>query len=99
MNLNQKKQDAEAAILKLNGDYIYLHNNADHQRLECDKIESEKRSLYLKKVRLESVIKELQNTQEYAKIEMIVKQLVCSIIILDTSPRRYMIKKCCVLRI
>jgi hypothetical protein len=31
MNLNQKKQDAEAAILKLNGDYIYLHNNADHQ--------------------------------------------------------------------
>ena len=56
--------------------YIYLRNTAEHQRLECDKIESEKRNLYLKKIRLESAIKELQNSQEYTKIEMIVKQLV-----------------------
>ena len=76
MNLNQKKRDAEAAILKLNGDYIYLRNTADHQRLECEKLESEKRKLYLKKIRLESAIKQLQNSQEYTKIEMIVKQQV-----------------------
>jgi dimeric dUTPase (all-alpha-NTP-PPase superfamily) len=65
MNLNQNKRDAEAAILKLDGDYIYLRNNADYQRTECEKLESEKRSLYLKKIRLESAIKELQNNQEY----------------------------------
>jgi hypothetical protein len=76
MNLNQKKREAETAIIKLNGDYIYLRNTADHQRLECEKLESEKRSLYLKKIRLESAIKKLQNTQEYTKIEMIVKQQV-----------------------
>jgi hypothetical protein len=76
MNLNQKKRDVEAAILKLNGDYIFLRNTADHQRLECEKLESEKRSLYLKKIKLESAIKELQNIQEYTKIEIIVKQQV-----------------------
>ncbi|HEY7078372.1 MAG TPA: hypothetical protein VH500_01645, partial [Nitrososphaeraceae archaeon] len=76
MNLNQKKRDAEASVLKLNGDYIYLRNSADHQRLECESQESEKRSLYLKKIRLESAIKELQNSQEFTKIEMIVKQQV-----------------------
>jgi hypothetical protein len=48
MNLNQKKRDTEAAILKLNGDYIYLRNSADHQRLEYEKQESEKRTLYIK---------------------------------------------------
>ena len=76
MNLNQKRRDAEAAILKLNGDFIYLRNSADHQRLECEKLESEKMTLYLKKIRLESAIKQLQNSQEYTKIEMIVKQQV-----------------------
>ena len=76
MNLNQKKRDAEGAILKLNGDFIYLRNTADCQRLECEKLESEKRSLYLKRIRLESAIKELQNSQDYTKIEMIVKQQV-----------------------
>jgi hypothetical protein len=76
MNLNQKKRDTEAAILKLNGDYIYLRNSADHQRLEYEKQESEKRTLYLKKIRLELAIKELQSSQEYTKIETIVKQLV-----------------------
>jgi hypothetical protein len=76
MNLKQKKLDLEAVILKLNGDFIYLRNTADHQRLECEKQESEKRNLYLKKMRLESAIKELQNNQEYTKIEMIVKQQV-----------------------
>ena len=76
MNLNQKKRNAEAAILKLNGDYIYLRNTTDHQRLECEKQESEKRKLYLKKIRLESAIKQLQNSQEYTRIEMIVKQQV-----------------------
>ncbi|HEY7082372.1 MAG TPA: hypothetical protein VH500_22000 [Nitrososphaeraceae archaeon] len=76
MNLNQKKRHIDAAILKLNGDYIYLRNTAEHQRLECKKLESEKRSLYLKKIRLESTIKELRNSQEYTKIEMIVKQQV-----------------------
>jgi hypothetical protein len=76
MNLNQKKRDAESAILKLNGDYIYLHNISEYRRLECEKLESEKRNLYLNKIRLESTIKELQNSQEYTKIEMIVKQLV-----------------------
>jgi predicted transcriptional regulator len=76
MNLNQKKRDAEAAILKLNGDFIYLRNTAEHQRLECEKLESEKRNLYLKKIRLESAIKDLQASQECAKIEMIVKQQV-----------------------
>jgi hypothetical protein len=76
MNLNHKKRDTEAAIFKLNGDYIYLRNTVDHQRLDCEKQESEKRSLYLKKIRLESAIKELQASQEYTKIEMIVKQQV-----------------------
>ena len=76
MDLNQKRRDAVAAILKLNGDFIYLRNTADHQRRDCEKEESEKRSLYLKKIRLESTIKELQNSQEYVKIEMIVKQQV-----------------------
>ena len=76
MDVNQKKRNAEAAILELNGDFIYLHNAADHQRLECEKQESENRNLYLKKIRLESVIKELQNSPEYTKIEMIVKQQV-----------------------
>ena len=76
MNLNLKKRDAEATILKLNGDMIYLRNTSELQRLECEKLESEKRSLYLKKVRLESVIKELRASQEYTKIEMIVKELV-----------------------
>ena len=64
------------AILKLNGDLIYLRNTTDHQRLECEKQESEKRKLYVKKIRLESAIKELQNSQEYTTIEMIVKQQV-----------------------
>jgi hypothetical protein len=45
MNLNQKRRGAESAILKLNGDYIYLRNTADHQRLECEKLESEKRTI------------------------------------------------------
>ena len=76
MNLNQKKRDAESAILKLNGDIIYLRNTADNQRLECERLESEKKNLYLKNTRLESVIKELEKSQEYTKIEMIVKQLV-----------------------
>jgi hypothetical protein len=64
MNLNQKKRDAEAAILKLNDDFIYLRDTADHQRTESEKLESEKRSIYLKKIWLESAIKELQNSQE-----------------------------------
>ena len=64
------------AILKLNGDFIYLRNSADHQRLECEKLESEKMTLYLKKIRLESAIKQLQNSQKYTKIETIVKQQV-----------------------
>jgi hypothetical protein len=76
MNLNLKKRDAESAILKLNGDIIYLRNTADHQRLECEKQESEKRTLYLKKIRLESALKQLQDSQECTKIEMIVKQQV-----------------------
>jgi hypothetical protein len=76
MNLNQKKRDTEAAIMKLNGDLIYLRNTADHQRFECEKLESEKRSIYLKKIRLETAVKELQNIQEYTKIEMIVKKEV-----------------------
>lgn len=62
--------------MKLNNDIIYLHNTADHQKLECEKLESEKRSLYLKKIRLDSAIKELQISQDYTKIEMIVKQKV-----------------------
>ena len=74
INLNLKKREGETSILKLNGDIIYLRNTSEHQRLECEKLESEKRSLYLKKIRLESVIKELQNSQEYTKIEIIVKQ-------------------------
>ena len=74
MALNRKKRDAGAAILKLNGDYIYLRNTTDHQKLEREKQESEKRNLYLKKIRLESAIKQLQNSQEYTNIEMIVKQ-------------------------
>jgi hypothetical protein len=76
MTLNQRKRHIDSAILKLNGDYIYLRNSAEHQKLECEKQESENRNLYLKKIRLESAIKELQNSQEYAKIEMIVKQQV-----------------------
>jgi predicted transcriptional regulator len=76
MNVNQKKRHIDAAIFKLNGDYIYLRNSAEHQKLECEKQESERRNLYLKKIRLESAIKELQNSQEYVKIEMIVKQQV-----------------------
>jgi hypothetical protein len=75
MILNQKKQNAEAAIIKLNDDFIYFSNNADHQRTESEKLESERRS-HLKKIRLESAIKELQNSQEYTSIEMIVKQQV-----------------------
>ena len=74
VNLNLKKRDAVATILKLNGDIIYLRNAAENQRLECEKQESEKRNPYLKKIRLESVIKQLQNSQEYTKIEWIVKQ-------------------------
>ena len=76
MSLNQKKREGETSILKLNGDIIYLRNTVDHQRLECEKQESEKRKIYLKKIRLESAIKELQNSQEYTKIETIVIQLV-----------------------
>jgi hypothetical protein len=41
MNLNQKNRDAEAAIFKLNGDYIYVRNTAERKRLECEKHESE----------------------------------------------------------
>jgi DNA-binding Xre family transcriptional regulator len=74
MNPNLKKRDAETAILKINADIICLRNTADHQRVECEKQESEKRILYLKKIRLESAIKDLQTSQEYIKIEMIVKQ-------------------------
>jgi hypothetical protein len=76
MTLNQKKRDAEVDILKLNEDYIYLHNNADHQKIECEKLESKKRDLYLKKIRLELAIKELKCSREYTNIEMIVKQQV-----------------------
>ena len=76
MSLNKKKREGETSILKLNGDIIYLRNTVDHQRLECEKQESEKRKIYLKKIRLESVIKELQTSQEYTKIETIVIQLV-----------------------
>jgi hypothetical protein len=43
MNINQKKRDAEAAILKLNDDFIYFSNSTNHQRLECEKLESEKK--------------------------------------------------------
>lgn len=76
MNLNQKKREGETSILKLNGDIVYLRNTADHQRLEYQKLESEKRKLYLKKIRLESAIKQLQNSQGYSDIEMIAKQQV-----------------------
>jgi hypothetical protein len=55
MNLNQKKLDAEAAILKLNDDFIYFSNSTDHQRLECKKLESEKRNISKRdKVRVSS---------------------------------------------
>ena len=74
MNLNQKRRGTESDILKLNGDYIYLRNTAEHQKVECEKLESEKRDLYLKRIRLESTIKELQSSQEYTKIEMIAEQ-------------------------
>ena len=76
MNLNLKKRDAEATILKLNDDIIHLRNATESQRLECEKQESEKRNLYLRKIRLESVINQLQNSEEYTKMEMIVKQQV-----------------------
>jgi hypothetical protein len=89
MNLNQKKRDTEAAILKLNSDVIYLRNTADHQRLEYQKQESENRSIYLKKIRLESVIKELQSSQEYTKIETIVKQQVNKIFGNDKQLLKY----------
>jgi predicted transcriptional regulator len=89
MNLNQKKRHIDAAILKLNGDYIYLRNTADHQKLECEKQESESRNLYLKKIRLETVIKELQNSQEYTKIEMIVKQQVNKMFVDDKQLLRF----------
>ncbi len=49
MHLNLKKRNVEATILKLNGDIIHLRNTAENQRLECEKQESEKRNLYLKK--------------------------------------------------
>ena len=80
MNLNQKKRNAEADILKLTDHIIYLRNTSIYQRLECEKLESEKSRLYLKKIRLESAIKDLQTSQEYTKIEMIVKQQVNKII-------------------
>ena len=35
-----------------------------------------KRNIYLKKIRLESAINQLQNSEEYTKMEMIVKQQV-----------------------
>jgi hypothetical protein len=55
MNLNQKKLDAEATILKLNDDFIYFSNSTDHQRLECKKLESEKRNISKRdKVRVSS---------------------------------------------
>lgn len=76
MNLNQKKRDVDEAIFKLNDDYIYLGNNANHQRSECEELESEKRKIYLKNIRLESAIKRLQNSHGYSKIEIIVKQQV-----------------------
>ena len=80
MVLNLKKRDAVTTILKLNGDIIYLRNATESQRLECEKQESEKRNLYLRKIRLESVINQLQSSQEYTKIEQIVTQQVNKII-------------------
>jgi hypothetical protein len=71
------------------GDIIYLSNTADHQRLECKKLECEKRNLYLKKTRLESAIKELQNNQEYSKIERIVEQQVNKIFGNDKQLLKY----------
>ena len=49
MNLNQKKRDAEAAILKLNGDIIYLRNTAEHQRLRVRKTRIRKKEAISKK--------------------------------------------------
>ena len=76
VKLNLTKQDAVTTILKLNGDIIYLRNAIEYQRLEREKQESEKRSLYLKKIRLESVIQQLQKSHEYARIVQIVKRQV-----------------------
>jgi hypothetical protein len=50
-NLNLKKRDAEATILKLNNDIIHLRNTGAYQSVECGKQESEKRNLSLKKTR------------------------------------------------
>ena len=49
MNLNLKKRDAEATILRLNGDIINLRNTAENQRLECEKLESGKERSISKK--------------------------------------------------
>ena len=49
VNLNLKKRDAEATILKLSGDIIYLRNATEYQRLECEKQESEKEEYISKK--------------------------------------------------
>ena len=49
VNLNLKNRDAEATILKLSGDIIYLRNATEYQRLECEKQESEKEEYISKK--------------------------------------------------
>lgn len=78
--LTVEKQNATETIRELNNDIVHLRNTAEHHRLECEKQASEKRMLYLKKIRLESVIEQLQKSREYTTIVQIVRRQMNNVI-------------------
>ena len=78
--LTLEKQNATETIRELNNDIVHLRNTAEHHRLECEKQASEKRMLYLKKIRLESVIEQLQKSREYTTIVQIVRRQMNNVI-------------------
>ena len=72
--LTFEKLGAAETIQELNNEVMHLSKTVEYHKSECQEQESKKRILYLKKIRLESVMQQLQKSPEYDRIVQVVKQ-------------------------
>jgi predicted transcriptional regulator len=78
--LTFEKLGAAETIQELNNEVMHLSKTVECHKSECQEQESKKRILYLKKIRLESVIQQLQKSPEYDRIVQVVKQQMKNVI-------------------
>lgn len=78
--LTFEKLGAAETIQELNNEVMHLSKTVEYHKSECQEQESKKRILYLKKIRLESVMQQLQKSPEYDRIVQVVKQQMKNVI-------------------